>query len=163
MNVDKYSWNWVDFVNWPPSRVSKLKFQVLAFHQSDKGLWRRVNPWNISFQCSTVANLQLSTGWVRLELPCYTPTWMQHNSFFRSLPPLFTCLNHVSHESNKMIFWYFSNTLVLLSSFGLLDVYHGLAFGKDIKKMPWPLFVEHLHWCLGLPLSVQKDWEKNGS
>ena len=69
------------------------------------------------------------------------------------------CLSWVKQND----FWYFSNALVLLSSFALLDVYHGLAFGKDIKKMPWPLFVEHLHRCLGLPLSVQKDWEKNGS
>ena len=64
MNVDKYSSNWVDFVNWPPSRVSKLMFQVLALHQSKRG---KANTWNISFQTLDGGQFMLSTQWIILN------------------------------------------------------------------------------------------------
>ena len=56
--------NWVDNVNWPLLRVSKLTFRALVLRLS---LWRNDNT----------------------ELHCYTLPPTQYHSFFRNLPPTF--------------------------------------------------------------------------
>ena len=83
--------NWVDNINWPPLRVSKLTFRVLALRQSEQidqrpSLWRRANARNVSFETFYLGQFTLSTQLIIPILPCYTLLPTQHHSLFRNLP-----------------------------------------------------------------------------
>ena len=63
--------NWVDNVNWPLLRVSKLTFRALVLRLS---LWRRANVPNVSFETLNGGQLTLST---QLIIPNY-PVILSH-------------------------------------------------------------------------------------
>ena len=60
--------NWVDNVNWPLLRVSKLTFRALVLRLS---LWRRANVPNVSFETLNGGQFTLST---QLIIPNYIVT-----------------------------------------------------------------------------------------
>ena len=75
--------SWVDNVNWPPLRISKLTFRASALRLSE---WRNANARNVGFETLNGGQFALSTNFNNTKLPCYTLPAMQHHSFFRNVP-----------------------------------------------------------------------------